>query len=665
MNNLKRNMNKKLAVVIPAMNEEDKIGRVLYEVKRLSPEFIIVVVNGSNDETGNIASSQGAQVLEFEEPLGNDVGRALGAMQVEADIYLFLDADIIIPAEDLLPFVSDIESGVDMALNAIDWVARHPRPHAPAIDRYFINMVQRRRDLGLENVLTIPHAFSKKALATMGIKALANPQLANAIAISKNLNIKISNDINVLKMNKKRANHTAKKGEVMSEAYQRMHGDTVEACYYLLETYGSRGGYSNGNRKNQYYEEYKDKGLKNVNNRIPVEVSIILSISDYSVYLRHLIDNIIHDNFEIIPIVHGASEKIRAYLHSCNLDFIDIPEYIGHDTAFAIGAEIANGEQLIFHDTAIPIDQYELVPFIQRLKKKEADIVINNQNILDDDDTEEIHYVGKLESMHPVHIGNYFLNITIGKNDLTISSPIVVPYGMTRKALDLIGPHSLINPCLLHMKAAHMNLTVATAGEVDIKGRINESVVPVILNHDRILGDFMEALAYWTSIYGPRGNFFDGRRKRHLLGESDGYYKIDPFLNVKEFKLNDKLASKNEEVRLKDSEPIHVEHQNNRGNDQEQFKHHLVKIIIEQLELVKQIYSPEEYEKVLREHLNDQLPLHEYYLIGKMLLNHYQEHRQKANFDLWWHSMYQKYRNYPPLLLELQYLKENERELEE
>lgn len=658
MDHLKRNMNKKLAVIIPAMNEEDKIGGVLHEVKRLSPDFIIVVVNGSNDKTGNIATSQGAHVLEFEEPLGNDVGRAIGAMQVEADIYLFLDADIIIPAEDLLPFVSDIESGIDMALNAIDWVARHPRPHAPAIDRYFINMVQRRRDLGLENVLTIPHAFSKKALAYIGVKSLANPQLANAIVISKDLNIKVSNDINVLKMNKKRANHSAKKGEVMSEAYQRMHGDTVEACYYLLETYGNRGGYSNGNRKNQYYEEFKDKRLKNVNNGSHVEVSIILSISDYSVYLRHLIDNIIHLNYEIIPIVHGASEKIRAYLHSCNLDFIDVPEYIGHDTAFAIGAEIANGELLIFHDTAIPIDPYELAPFIQRLNKREADIVINNQNILDDDDTEDIHYVGKLESMHPVHIGNYFLNITIGKNDLTISSPIVVPYGMTRKALDLIGPHSLVNPCLLHMKAAHMNLTIATAGEVDIKGRINESVVPIILNHERILGDFMEALAYWTSIYGPRGNFFDGRRKRHLLGESDGYYKINPFLNGKEFELNEKLDRRNEEVRLKDSEPFHVDHQNKRENNDEQLKHNMARIIIEKLELAKQIYSPEEYGRILRDHLKDQLPLQEYYIIGKMLLNHYLEEEQEADFGLLWQTMYQKYMDYPALLVELQYLKE-------
>jgi glycosyltransferase involved in cell wall biosynthesis len=82
----------KVSVVIPAQDEEQTLGRVLKEVKHLEPHEIIVVVNGSDDNTTSVASNLGATVIEYKERLGHNVGRAIGALQATGDILLFIDA---------------------------------------------------------------------------------------------------------------------------------------------------------------------------------------------------------------------------------------------------------------------------------------------------------------------------------------------------------------------------------------------------------------------------------------------------------------------------------------------------------------------------------------------------------------------------------------------
>jgi len=536
MDTLFRNWARRLAVVIPAMNEEDRIGDVLRETYRLAPDQVVVVVNGTVDRTAEIARSFGADVLEYSEPLGNDVGRAIGAIRASADTYLFIDADIVIPAEDMLPFVLDIENGADVALNGIDWVARHPRPHAPAVDRYFLNLVQGRRDLGVENVLTVPHAFSANALARIGKDTLANPQLANAIAIERKLRIVVSHDINVLLINKVRNNHFRKSGERMPSAYQRMHGDSVEACAYLLDSAGRRAGFGEGGRKRWYYDEisaprqggtFRGRGGAN-------GLSVVLSVPDTSVYLAPFLAQLAETDVEVVPVVHGTSPKTRSYLKKYGFPFIDIPEFIGHDTAFAIGAEAAGGELLVFHDTAIPVDYYELEPYVEALKRGIADIAVNKQSPPEADETPEADgdeppYVGKLESMHPAQIGGYFLNLTFGTNELGASSMLLPPYAMKRSVLETIGAAALIDPGAAQAKAAMERYEFAAVGRIDVSGRINEAVAPIVLNHDRILGDAMEGVRAWTAAFGARGGFIDGGRRRELLADSaSGAYRIDP-----------------------------------------------------------------------------------------------------------------------------------------
>ncbi|MDK8210708.1 glycosyltransferase, partial [Bacillus subtilis] len=81
----------KVSVIIPACNEADSLLPVIKEVQKMKPFEIIVVVNGSSDTTKEIAEDAGCRVIYYEEALGINIGRAIGAKKAKGDILLFLD----------------------------------------------------------------------------------------------------------------------------------------------------------------------------------------------------------------------------------------------------------------------------------------------------------------------------------------------------------------------------------------------------------------------------------------------------------------------------------------------------------------------------------------------------------------------------------------------
>ncbi len=87
-------MNQKIGIVIPALNEEESIGLVVNEIPSLA-DIIVVVDNGSSDNTKEIASKAGATVLD--QPIrGYGHACKLGVDHLRAlktDIIVFLDGD--------------------------------------------------------------------------------------------------------------------------------------------------------------------------------------------------------------------------------------------------------------------------------------------------------------------------------------------------------------------------------------------------------------------------------------------------------------------------------------------------------------------------------------------------------------------------------------------
>ena len=81
----------KTTVVIPALNEEDTIARIILECKPYADE-IIVVDGHSQDRTREVSADQGAKVI-----LDNKKGKGEAIRHVidfvEGDIIVFIDAD--------------------------------------------------------------------------------------------------------------------------------------------------------------------------------------------------------------------------------------------------------------------------------------------------------------------------------------------------------------------------------------------------------------------------------------------------------------------------------------------------------------------------------------------------------------------------------------------
>jgi len=84
----------RIAVVIPALNEEQPIAGVVREVARQAVDEIIVVDNGSTDHTSEQARRAGARVVqEARRGYGRACHAGVEAAGANADIVVFLDGD--------------------------------------------------------------------------------------------------------------------------------------------------------------------------------------------------------------------------------------------------------------------------------------------------------------------------------------------------------------------------------------------------------------------------------------------------------------------------------------------------------------------------------------------------------------------------------------------
>lgn len=86
----------KITCVIPAYNEEKTIENIIRCVKNVDLiNDIIVISDGSVDETANISRSLDVRTIEFKANKGKGAALVTGVENSEGDILVFLDADLI------------------------------------------------------------------------------------------------------------------------------------------------------------------------------------------------------------------------------------------------------------------------------------------------------------------------------------------------------------------------------------------------------------------------------------------------------------------------------------------------------------------------------------------------------------------------------------------
>ncbi|WP_376697490.1 glycosyltransferase family 2 protein [Wenzhouxiangella sp. EGI_FJ10305] len=115
-----------ISVIIPAKNEEAAIGQVVEGVRKHLPEAeIIVVDDGSTDETAEIAQKAGATVERHPHALGNGAAVKRGARRATGEILVFLDGDGQHDSTDIPRLLEKLDQGFDMVVGARSSASSH------------------------------------------------------------------------------------------------------------------------------------------------------------------------------------------------------------------------------------------------------------------------------------------------------------------------------------------------------------------------------------------------------------------------------------------------------------------------------------------------------------------------------------------------------------
>lgn len=111
-----------LSIIIPAFNEEESIPSVLADIKGILDPLglnyeILVVDDGSQDRTAEVASNSGARVISHPDNIGNGASVKTGIRAARGELLLMMDADGQHPP-GMIPALLEEAGRYDMVVGA-------------------------------------------------------------------------------------------------------------------------------------------------------------------------------------------------------------------------------------------------------------------------------------------------------------------------------------------------------------------------------------------------------------------------------------------------------------------------------------------------------------------------------------------------------------------
>lgn len=191
----------KLSIIIPAKNENASVERVISQTKECFPDAeLILVDDGSSDETAAIAKQSGARIVSHPESLGNGAAVKSGARVASGDILCFLDGDGQHDPVEIESLLEKLDAGYDMVIGARNYSshANVGRLAANGLYNVFASLICGRRipdltsgfrvvraNLFRQFLYLLPNGFSYPTTITMAFLRSGYPVAFVPISASK------------------------------------------------------------------------------------------------------------------------------------------------------------------------------------------------------------------------------------------------------------------------------------------------------------------------------------------------------------------------------------------------------------------------------------------------------------------------------------------------
>ncbi|HXU94191.1 MAG TPA: glycosyltransferase family 2 protein, partial [Gallionella sp.] len=108
-----------LSIIVPARNEAEGLRNLLPEVVGRLPNAEVIVVNdGSDDDTLKVCAQFPVRVISHPHPKGNGAAIKSGARAANGDVLVFMDADGQHKPEDIPALLERFAEGCDMVVGA-------------------------------------------------------------------------------------------------------------------------------------------------------------------------------------------------------------------------------------------------------------------------------------------------------------------------------------------------------------------------------------------------------------------------------------------------------------------------------------------------------------------------------------------------------------------
>lgn len=112
--------NEKISIIIPAKNEAGGLSCLLPKLRQMYQAEIIVVNDGSSDETSAICEEHSVFEVKHLYSKGNGAAIKSGARAASGDILVFMDGDGQHKPEDVARLLDKLREGYDMVVGARD-----------------------------------------------------------------------------------------------------------------------------------------------------------------------------------------------------------------------------------------------------------------------------------------------------------------------------------------------------------------------------------------------------------------------------------------------------------------------------------------------------------------------------------------------------------------